>query len=69
MTQKSNASRGGLQTSVPPEGCQHYACLSDVPWDIQKLALYMPEEVRSLTVADTTIKGIVFSRNTMKEYG
>ena len=26
----------GTVSNTPPEGCQHYAELSDVPWDIQK---------------------------------
>ena len=26
----------GLESEMPPEGCQHYADFCEMPWDIQK---------------------------------
>ena len=25
-----------VDSEMPPEGCQHYADFSEIPWDIQK---------------------------------
>ncbi|KAL2055798.1 hypothetical protein ABVK25_004042 [Lepraria finkii] len=36
MDQNSQDSDKEFESNTPPEGCQHYVDLSDVPWDIQK---------------------------------
>ena len=39
MDKNSQDSDKEFESNTPPEGCQHYVDLSDVPWDIQK---YVP---------------------------
>lgn len=36
MAPRSSAVSYDLQHEIPPEGCQHYADLGSVPWDIQR---------------------------------
>lgn len=69
MTRKSNAGHDSLQATVPPEGCQHYTDLKDVPWDIQKLESYMHRKAKSLTLADITTRDIAYFPDMMKVSG
>ena len=36
MDRNSQDGDNEFESNTPPKGCQHYANLSDMPWDIQK---------------------------------
>ena len=60
------------EAKVPPKGCQHYAQLNEMPWDIQK-SVYS-DFVFSITAsliasADITINALASSRNMTRAYG
>lgn len=61
----------GVDSEMPPEGCQHYADFCEMPWDIQKFVSipFVHYLQMSLIGLDTTTNVTVYSRNMMKAYG
>lgn len=70
MHSVKNGSSTTLQIISPPEGCQHYADLSEMPWDIQKSSLlFIRRDPPSLTSLGISTKDTAYSLNTIRVYG
>jgi len=69
MGKRTQDEWNGNEVEVPPEGCQHYADSSDMPWDIQKSVATALAYDHRLTVADTTINALASSRDMPTVYG
>lgn len=69
MAPRSNTASASFQHEIPPEGCQYYADLGSVPWDIQRLESINGTMEKLLTWTDIIIKDTVFSPGMMKAYG
>ena len=39
MSDRDHDENWGLDSEMPPEGCQHYADFHEMPWDIRKCVL------------------------------
>ena len=55
----------------PPEGCQHYSHLCEMPWDIQKSLFRIEISTTASLIdrADTTTNALAYSQNTTRAYG
>lgn len=60
------------KAKVPPNGCQHYAHLDEMPWDIQKSVSYtlaLSNTALLIAWADITTNALASSRNMTRVYG